>query len=184
MKRLLQHLFRYRKLGRDQARVVCYLRENGPIAYAVDLFSSAPRDSADAMLASRLVWSWRSEARGWTELTRISLSAFLADLSSGDVLLAGMEGEPQVAVSDADLRDWIRRFAREDHSPLAIAISASGERQLLFVQQHASEIVNAMLEAWNVDKESAERKAYARLGPASLEALAEWLDPLAGSKGT
>lgn len=176
MRRLLERVFPFLKSPQRPARVVCYLRENGPIAYAVDLFSSAPRESVDAMMSSGIVWSWRSAARGWTELTRVSLSAFLADLASGDLLLAGIEGEHEAGVADADLRDWIRRFCREDPSPLALAISASGDRQLLFVQQHASEAVNALLEAWRIDKRAAERKAYARLGPASLEATADSLD--------
>lgn len=171
--RLIARLFPFRK---PRPRVVCYIRENGPIAYAVDVLSSAPRDSVDTMMSSGLTWSWRGAGRGWTELTRVSLSAFLADLSSGDLLLAGFDGEPQSAVSDGTVRGWVHRFCREEPSPLAIAISTEAGRQLVFVQQQASDAVNAVLEGWRMDKKSAERKAYARLGPASLEALANSLD--------
>jgi hypothetical protein len=158
-----------------RSRVVCHLRENGPIAYELDLFTAAPREGADAMLASALAWTWKSATREWAELTRISLPAFLEDLSSGDLLIAGTEGEPPADISDALVRTWLRRFCRTDASPLAAVVSAAGGRQLLFVQQHASEPVNALLDAWRIDKAAAERKAYARLGPASLEAIADRL---------
>jgi hypothetical protein len=173
VKRFLQRVFALHASRRRPARSVCYARENGPIAYSVDLFTASPRDSVEAMLASGLAWHWRSDARGWTELTRVSLSAFLADISSQHLLMTGTEGD--LIVSDDEARAWIRRFARDEPSPLALAISAAGSRQLVFVQQQASAPVNALLEAWQIDKESADRQAYARLGPASLEALADAL---------
>ena len=168
---LFQQLF-----GRRVRRtpVACYLRENGPIAYQFDIFSTEARERADAMLTGELAWAWKA-ARGWTELTRVSLSAFLADLAAGDVLLVGVEGDIPVDLSDSIVKGWIRTFCRLQPSPLTAVISTSRDRQLLFVQQHASEAVNRLLEAWGLDKKSAERKAYPRLGPGGLEAIADRL---------
>jgi hypothetical protein len=166
---LLERLF-----GGGRARrtaTTCYLRENGPIAYELDLFRSSPRERVDAMMESPLVWAWKSGNREWTELTRISLSAFLADVPSG-VLLFGAEEELPIHLSDAMVAEWIRHFARIQPGPLAAFVSVSAERQLLFVQQHASETVNELLANWGIDKGSAERKSYARLGPHSLESIA------------
>lgn len=152
----------------------CYLRENGPIAYAVDLFAESPRDRADAMMAGELTWAWKSATREWTHLTRISLSAFLGDLPSG-VLLVATEGELPTEISDARVAEWIRRFCRLQEVPLAAVIHVTAERQVLFVQQHASEPVNRLLADWGLDKGAAQRKSYARLGPGSLEAIADRL---------
>ena len=170
---LLKRLF-----GRSRVRrsaVTCYLRENGPIAYELDLFSSAARERADAMMSGELSWTWKGATRDWTELTRISLSAFLSDLSSGDVLLAATVEELPVSLSDAVVKDWIRHFCRLQASPLAVVISVAAGRQLLFVQQHASEPVNHLLDAWGLDKGAAERKSYPRLGPVALEGIADRL---------
>lgn len=169
---LLQRLLKRR---RARSAVACYLRENGPIAYELDLFSTDARERADAMMSGEIEWAWKGASRDWTELTRISLSAFLADLSSGDVLLVGSETDLPVGVSDALVKRWIRSFCRLQPSPLSAAISAADGRQLLFVQQHASEPVNRLLDAWGLDKGAAERKAYPRLGPGALEGIAERL---------
>lgn len=155
------------------AGVVCYLRENGPIAYEFDLFESSPRDRADVMISSELSWAWKSGTRDWTHLTRISLSAFLADVAAG-AMLVGVEGELPTDLTDSLVKDWIRRFSRTEPTSLAAVISVTSQ-QLLFVQQHASDAVNALLDAWGLDKGAASRKAYPRLGPASLEALADRL---------
>lgn len=155
----------------DGEKAICYLRENGPIAYELDLFGSAPRDRIDAMMSSGLSWAWHSAARQWTELTRISLSAFLADLSSGGVLLIGTEGEPPVDLASETVKQWTRHFCRLQSSPLAAVISIADGRQLLFVQQHASGPVNALLDEWGIDKGAADRKAYPRLESASLESI-------------
>ena len=171
MPSVFQRLFGQRRKG----SVACYLRENGPIAYELDLFGSAPRERVDAMISSEISWAWKSSSREWTQLTRISLSAFLADLSSGRVMLTGTDGEPPVDLSDRTVKEWIRHFSRLQPSPLAAIINAADGRQLLFVQQHASNCVNRLLETWELDKGAAERKSYARLGPASLEALADGL---------
>jgi hypothetical protein len=150
------------------------LRENGPIAYELALFGDNPRERADAMMSGELSWAWKSGAREWTHLTRISLSAFLADLPSG-VLLVAAESDLPTEVSDAVVADWIHRFCRIQEVPLVGVISVTPARQILFVQQHATDPVNGLLDAWGLDKGAAARKSYARLGPASLEALAEKL---------
>lgn len=126
------------------------------------------------MMASELSWAWKSARREWTHLTRISLSAFLADLPAG-VLLVASEGDLPTEVSDLEVADWIRRFCRVQEVPLAAVIDVAPDRQVLFVQQHATDAVNRLLEAWGLDKGAAVRKAYARLGPASLESIAERL---------
>lgn len=172
MRALLQRFF-----GPGRARRVpftCYLRENGPVAYELDLFTSAPRDRADAMMDSPLAWAWKSGSREWTHLTRISLSAFLSDVPGGVVVIAA-DGELPTGVTDALVKEWIRRFSRIQPGPLAAVISVQGPQQLLFVQQHATEAVNALLEAWGLDKGAAVRKAYPRLGPATLESIGERL---------
>ena len=152
----------------------CYLRENGPIAYELDLFGGSPRDRADAMMSGELFWAWKSGAREWTHLTRISLSAFLADLPAG-VLLVATEADLPTEVSDEVVAEWIRGFCRIQDVPLVALISVTADRQVLFVQQHASDPVNRLLDAWGLDKGAAERKSYARLGPASLESIADRL---------
>jgi hypothetical protein len=70
---------------------------------------------------------------------------------------------------------WFRRFNRVQPVPLAAVISVAGSQQLLFVQQHASDAVNDLLDAWGLDKGAAVRKAYPRLGAASLESLGDRL---------
>jgi hypothetical protein len=128
------------------------------------------------MMDMDISWTWRSPARDWTHLTRVSLSAFLSDLSGDSMLLLGTEGEPSHDLDNAVVSDWIRKFCRIQTSPVAAVISVTtGGRQLLFVQQHASESVNRLLDAWGLDKGSAERQSYARLGPAALEAIADGL---------
>ena len=171
MRTLFQRFF-----GPRRARSVftCYLRENGPIAYELDLFGADPRERADAMMAGGLSWAWKSGTREWTHLTRISLSAFLADLPAG-VLLIATAGELPTEISDSGVAGWIRRFARVQDVPLAAVIQVTPDRQLLFVQQHATETVNRLLDDWGLDKGAAARKSYARLGPASLESIADRL---------
>ena len=156
--------------------VVCHLRENGPIAYEFDLFGADPRGRADAMLDSGISWTWKGAERDWTQLSRVSLSAFLGDLASGQVLLLGTEGDTPPDLSGTAVRDWLRHFTRIQPSPVAAVISVAGTRQLLFVQQHATDEVNQLLEAMGIDKGKAERRSYARLGTAALESLAERLE--------
>ena len=174
MRALLQRFFGSNGPGRPRRKTpfTCYLRENGPIAYELDLFESAPRDRADAMMSSELAWAWKSGTREWTHLTRISLSAFLLDVPAGAVVIA-VEGDLPTELSDPLVKDWIKRFSRIQPTPLAAVISITGTQQLLFVQQHATDAVNALLEAWGLDKGAAVRKAYPRLGPATLESLTD-----------
>ena len=89
------------------------------------------------------------------------------------VLLVATEGDLPTDVNDAVVADWIRGFCRLQPVPLAAVISVTPGRQLLFVQQHATEAVNRLLDDWGLDKGAAERKSYARLGPSSLEAIAD-----------
>jgi len=172
VRRLLERLWPARRARRG---VICYLRENGPIAYELDLFASDPRERADAMMDSELAWTWRSPDRDWTHLTRVSLSAFLADAATGAVLLLGTEGETPHDLGNASVREWIRHFSRIQDSPIAAVISVAGGRQLLFVQQHASDSVNRLLDAWGLDKGSAQRQSYARLGQVALESIGDRL---------
>jgi len=160
--------------GPTRRPVACYLRENGPIAYELDLFSAAPRERADAMMESELSWAWKGATREWTHLTRISLSAFLADVPSG-VLLIAADGELPTDVGDEIVAGWIHRFCRLHPVPLAAVIRVAGDRQLLFVQQHATDPVNRLLDDWGLDKGAAARKSYARLGDLSLESAADRL---------
>lgn len=169
MKSILQRLL---SGHRSKRAVTCYLRENGPIAYELDLFTSSARERAEAMIGAPLAWAWKSGTREWTHLSRISLSAFLADLPNG-VLLVASEQDLPTGVTDADVAEWIRRFSRFQPGPLAAVVNAAAGRQLLFVQQHATDAVNELLADWGIDKGSAARKAYARLGPDSLESIPE-----------
>src|SRR5215210_8097103 len=93
MRALFQRLVG-RRLRRSS--IACYIRENGPIAYELDLFASDARERADAMMSGEIFWAWKGAEREWTELTRVSLSAFLADLAAGDVLLAGTDADVPV----------------------------------------------------------------------------------------
>ena len=172
MRGLLKRLW---PAGRARRGVICHLRENGPIAYEFDLFTAEPRQRADVMMDSGLSWTWRGANRDWTHLSRVSLSAFLADLAAGEVVLLATEGETPHDLANDAVSDWIRHFCRIQPSPVAAVIALGGGRQLLFVQQHASDAVNQLLDAWGLDKGSAERSPYARLGVASLEALGDRL---------
>ena len=77
-------LRRFPGFGRARGALVCYLRENGPIAYASGVFGKDPRERAGALLATDLAWYWRTVAsvgvREWTRLTAWSLAALLADV--------------------------------------------------------------------------------------------------------
>lgn len=166
-----------RFLGPGRARrtpFTCYLRENGPIAYELELFGDTPRDRADAMMGAELGWAWKSPSREWTQLTRISLSAFLSDLPSGALVIA-VEGDLPTDVTNPLVKEWLRRFNRVQPTPLAAVITVTATQQLLFVQQHATAAVNNLLDAWGLDKKAAVRKAYPRLGAATLETIAERL---------
>ena len=136
--------------------------------------ADSSRALAETLMNSELSWAWKSGTREWTHLTRISLSALLADLAGG-ALVVGVEGELPTQLTDGMVKDWVRRFCRAEPVPLAIAISVTLDRQIVFVQQHASTTVNALLNALHVDRNLVQRSAYARLGPATLESVAERL---------
>lgn len=181
-------LRRLRRRGRARSGLVCYLRENGPIAYAVDVFGADPRGRADAMLSTGLGWYWKTSAaheraREWTELTRWSLAALLADLAverdgvKPDVLLIGIDGQDAPSeVGDARVAGWIRAFGAAAPGPLhAVVTRSSPGGDLVFVAQQPPESIRTLLQAWAIDRDRAERRAYARLRGQSLEDVARTL---------
>ena len=173
MRSLLSRVFGSGQRARRVA-VRCHLRENGPIGYELELFDELPRAQAETLMNSGLSWAWKSGTREWTHLTRVSLSAILADLAAG-ALIVGVEDELPTQVSDGMVKAWMRRFCRAEPVPLAIAMSVTPGREIVFVQQHPSATVSALLDALHLDRNAARRSAYARLGPASLESLADRL---------
>jgi len=188
-------LDRIRPGNRPRAPLVCYLRENGPIAYGTSLFAQDPRDRADAMLSTGLTWYWKSigpepVARDWTGLTRWSLAALLEDLAADQggvkplVLLIAVDdtdADADPAESPGDMTDrrvaaWLRGFAAAAEGPLHAAVSRrGGDGELLFVAQQPPESVRNLLQAWGIDRDKAERRAYARLHGTALEDLIKGL---------
>lgn len=180
---------------RSRGALVCYLRENGPIAYGTEVFGADPRERVEALLESTaLTWYWKATgadpgARDWTHLTRWSLAALLADLaaerngSKFGILVTGVDDTahdgPQ-EVTDALVAEWMRRFAADAPGPLHAVVSrpAAGS-DLFFVAQQPPEIVRALLQAWGIGRDRAQRKAYARLHGSALEDLARSLAPRA-----
>ena len=131
-------LARLRGRNRPGASLVCYLRENGPIAYSTDIFGADPRERIDAMLATGLTWYWRSAghepiAREWTNLSRWSLAALLKDLAAqhdghhADILIVGVEddGESADAITDARVGGVDARLRRGVYEPVARSGDAS-----------------------------------------------------------
>jgi len=179
-------LGRFRGGNRARAALVCYLRENGPIAYAADIFGSDPRERADAMLSTDLVWFWKaaghdSVARDWTHLTRWSLAALLADLTAEHdglkphiliVAVDGSVGDAPEDMSDARAAGWMRSFATAAAGPLhAVVTRPAPGGDVLFVAQQPPESIRTLLQAWGISRDKAERKAYARLHGNALEDL-------------
>ena len=184
-------LRRLRGRGRADTPLVCYLRDNGPIAYTLTLFDADPRPPVDAMLDSGLAWYWRSvsttadddEAREWTHLTRWSMAALLTDLAVGQsdagraVTIVGIDGSDAPAdVSDDRVAAWARGFVSDTPGPLHIVVRARPDT--VFVAQQPPEPVRALLYAWGIDRARAERRSYARLNGRSLET---WLRSLTAS---
>jgi hypothetical protein len=182
--------------NRPRTALVCYLRENGPIAYGTEVFGADPRERVEAMLAStELTWHWKTfgaepVARDWTHLTRWSLAALLADLAAEQngikpqILVAGVDDtahEGPEEVTDARAAEWMRRFAAAAPGPLHAVVSrpAAGN-DLFFVGQQPPEIVRSLLQAWGIGRDKAQRKAYARLHGSTLEDLARSLAPRGG----
>jgi hypothetical protein len=168
---------------RHRSPLSCYLRENGPIAYEATLFARAPRECAEAMLGTGLTWFWKTTAaaavvRDWTELSRWSLAALLGDLgeqkeSPARVLAIAIEPQDSAAsMTDARVAVWIRAFNGAAAAPLHAVVShpASGD-DLLFVAQQPPESIRLLLHGWKIDRDRAERRAYARLRERALEDL-------------
>ena len=187
----LRRLFPQR--NRTRTPLVCYLRENGPIAYGTDVFTGDPRERVEAMLAStELTWYWKTAgpepiARDWTHLTRWSLAALLQDLAAEHggtrphIIVAGVDDtahDGPDAVSDARVAGWIRAFAAAAPGPLHAVVSRPGPGgDLFFVAQQPPEIVRNLLQAWGIGRDKAQRKAYARLHGRALEDIAKSLVP-------
>ena len=179
-------LDRLRPGKRARAGLVCYLRENGPIAYGTDIFGDDPRDRADAMFATGLTWYWKtagpeSIAREWTGLTKWSLAALLKDLAAEQdglkphILIVGTDESGQESpedVSDRRVAGWLRGFASAADGPVHAVVSRPGPGgELLFVAQQPPEAIREMLQAWGIGRDKAERRAYARLHGNALEDL-------------
>jgi hypothetical protein len=193
----------FRRTDSARRSLICYLRENGPIAYALDLFDADPRSRVDAMLESGLAWYWRSglgtadptAPREWTQLTRWSMAALLEELrassssrqpgrdsraptgETGDseVTIVGIDAEDAPTdLSDDRVAPWVRRFASDAPGPLHIVVRRDPD--LVFVAQQPPDAVRELLYAWGIDRAKAERRAYARLQARDLE---HWLKSLA-----
>jgi hypothetical protein len=177
-------LSRFRRRNSGRSALVCYLRENGPIAYGKDVFGGDPRERVDAMLATGLTWYWKTSGpdalkRDWTHLTRWSLAALLADLAAEHdglkphVVVIAVEGEDSPEdVTDTRVAGWMRGFGVAASAPLHAVVSRPGPAgDLLFVAQQPPESVRTMLQAWGIDRDKAERRSYARLHGTALEDL-------------
>ena len=180
------------KLGGGRAvktTPVCYLRENGPIAYELPLFDGAAREHVEAMLAADLAWHWKSPPRDWTQLTRWSVAALLTDLGPaagasdgvvipGAVILGIDATDAPGDISDDIAASWIRTFAWARGGPLHVVITrAADTNDLVFVAQHPPDSVRTLLHGWAIDRDRAERRAYARLRDAALERVPDKLKP-------
>jgi len=177
-------LSRFRRRNSGRPALVCYLRENGPIAYGTDVFGSDPRDRVDAMLATDLTWYWKTSGpdalkRDWTHLTRRSLAALLADLAAEHdglkphVVVIAVEGDDSPEdVTDGRVAGWMRGFGAAATAPLHAVVSRPGPAgDLLFVAQQPPESIRTMLQAWGIDRDKAARRSYARLHGTALEDL-------------
>ena len=172
-----------RKRNSHRASLVCYLRENGPIAYASDLFGGDPRERAEAMLSTGLGWYWKTTAehsvRDWTLLTRWSLAALLADLAvehdglKPHIVAIGIDPQDMPGdVTDSRAATWMRGFSSAAAAPLHAVVSRPAPGgDLVFVAQQPPEAVRGLLQAWEIDRDTAERRPYARLHGNSLEDL-------------
>lgn len=175
--------------GARRRSLVCYLRENGPIAYELALFTNDPRAAVEAMLATGLAWFWRAGAPSgqtgeWTQLTRWSLGAFLQDLDRGDVQSVGIDpADAPAGALDAAVARWVKPFCAEEPGPAHVFIARTAGRpsrrsseaaravDRVFVAQQPPEVIRDLLQAWGIDRGKAERRAYARLRGESLEEI-------------
>jgi hypothetical protein len=175
-------LFRRLRGRADRAPLSCYLRENGPIAYATTLLARDARGRATAMIATGLSWYWKTHgaaatARDWTELSRWSLAAFLGDLGAerdglpARVLAVAVDPQESAdEITDARVAAWMRGFNAAAARPLHAVVShpAPGG-DLLFVAQQPPDAIRALLHEWGIDRDQAARRAYARLHGHALE---------------
>jgi hypothetical protein len=177
-------LRQFRRRNSARSVLVCYLRENGPIAYGTEVFGAEARERADAMLSTDLTWFWKTSGpepvkRDWTNLTRWSLAALLADLTAEQdglkphVLVIAVEGDDAPEdVTDHRVAGWMKGFGAAAPGPLHAVVSRPGPGgDLLFVAQQPPESIRNMLQAWGIDRDRAERRSYARLHGTSLEDL-------------
>jgi hypothetical protein len=173
-----------RRFGRARGALICYLRENGPIAYGANVLGRDPRDRATALLGTDLAWYWRTVGSGvgtreWTRLTAWSLAALLADIGDAAgvrppaIVLIGIDGgDAPSAVDDARAFAWMRGFDEGTDRPLHCVITREPpDRELLFVAQHPPESVVQLLQTWGVDRDRADRQPYVRLRDRSLGAV-------------
>jgi len=183
-------LRRFRRSNSGRAVLVCYLRENGPIAYGTDVFGADARERADAMLSTGLTWYWKTAGpdalkRDWTNLTRWSLAALLADLAAEQdglkphILVIAVEGEDSPEdVTDLRVAGWMKGFGAAAAGPLHAVVSRPAPGgDLLFVAQQPPESIRTMLQAWGINRDKAERRSYARLHGTSLEDVIRTLSP-------
>jgi hypothetical protein len=158
--------------------VVCYIRENGPIAYELSLLSDDARERIEAMFDTGLTWYWSTASDpDWIELTRWSMAAFVtARGSAASLFIVGVEPRETPGEIAAGLPEWGRQFTTEDPSPLQMVVHRSRDGiDRVFVAQQTPDHLRQLLQAWNIDRATAERRAYARLRDQSLEALlARW----------
>lgn len=180
-----------RRFGRSRGALICYLRENGPIAYGADILSHDPRARAAALIATDLAWYWRTTAsvagvREWTRLTAWSLAALLADIGdasraqpSGLVLIGLDSGDAPSEIDDARAGRWLRGFDGGADRPLhAVIARYPPDSDLAFVAQHPIDSVVRLLQTWGIDRDKADRQPYARLRGRSLDSVARSLvDP-------
>jgi hypothetical protein len=180
-------LRRFPRFGRSRGALVCYLRENGPIAYAADVFGRDPRARASALLATELAWYWRTAAAGegvreWTRLTAWSLAALLSDVGDARavpaaLVLIGIDGsDAPPEVDDARAIEWMLGFDGAADRPLhAVIARRLPDPELVFVAQHPPEAVVQLLQAWEIDRDRADRQSYGRLRERTLAAIARGL---------
>src|SRR5262245_212970 len=135
------------------------------------------------MLATGLTWYWKTIAadagRDWTELSRWSLAALLADLAAEKdgvkphVLAVAVDPRDSAEeIADARVARWMRGFSAAAPAPLHAVVShpAPGG-DLVFVAQQPPESIRALLQGWGIDRDKASRRAYARLHGSALEDL-------------
>jgi hypothetical protein len=179
---IIDWLRRRLRAVRERAPLVCYLRENGPIAYQTTLFAGDSRERAEAMLATGLTWYWKTAegafvTREWTELSRWSLAALLGDLSAErDGLVPhvlAVAVDPQDGggeITDACVGAWLRAFNGAAAASLhAVVTHPAPGGDLLFVAQQPPEPIRALLHDCGIDRDKAVRRAYARLHGHALE---------------